>query len=522
MQRKQPGQTPPFNPMGGGRQAMMPPQQTLRTGLGSQVKQTPPYNPNQRQFEMMGGQKVPVLNSQPQNQVIQKPEWQGEDFNYNNFNRTGINDPNATNMGPFQDASQQLDPIHQELKPLEGEFIPSEMAEGDFGLYAPEGNYGLAGAEEAITTGLGAQAGALATGTYDAMGAYNRGADQGRSDINNYYDQGVQSLRSGIETGRGDINQASQGAIDRFNPYAETGGKAFDIEAARSGALGYEAQQEAFANYTESPGQQWLREQQEQAVIRNQASTGGSQSGNVLTALQEQAAGRASQNFQTDLGNLRSLATRGQDAAGNQAQIQSQAGRDLAQMSVAGGQQEMSLRQTQGDQLATMANQLGVSEGQLANQLGINLSNIYGTAGTNISSLRDAAGRDIANQINSTGTNVANLQSGLGSNLSGLDTGTSAALARLDEQSGAQTSGLRTQLATILSNLATGQGSQQSNLALQQGNAQAAGVTNSTGNTISTLTGLLASNPELLTSLIPSTTPPPATPYKASTTGPVP
>ncbi|MCP4790443.1 MAG: hypothetical protein GY881_09445, partial [Gammaproteobacteria bacterium] len=397
--------------------------------------------------------------------------------------------------------------VYQEMQPLGGSSIPAQdsvMPQAAYTMQAPSGNYGLSGAEQALQAALGAQAGALTQGAYDAFGTLERGANTARVDIGSGLSSGISGLRAGLSTGRGDITQASEGAISRFNPYEETGRTALDKEAAFSGALGREAQAQAFADYQASPGQQWLQQQQEQSLLRNAAATGGTQSGNVLSALQEQAAGRASQNYQQDLGNLRSLAQRGQSAADSQAGIQSQAGCDLAQMEMQSAQSALQAKIQAAQAKAQMAMQRGSSQAQLQQSLGQNLSNIYGSTGSNLASLRYGAGQDVANQLGMTGQQLAQLQSGQGSALAGIDQQTAANIANLAAQQGQQTSGLRTDLATILANLATGSGSQQSNLALQMGNAQAGGVTNPWGNTASSISGLIASNPQLISNMLPA------------------
>ncbi len=440
---------------------------------------------------------------------------------------------------------------YQEMQPLGGSSIPAQdsvMPQAAYTMQAPIGNYGLSGAEQALQATLGGQAAALTKGAHDAFATIHRGSEQARadisggsgtglrlaqqgldnarSDINEQLNSGLSALRGGLSTGRGDITQASEGAINRFSPYEETGRTALDKEAAFSGALGPEAQAQAFADYQASPGQQWLQQQQEQSLLRNAAATGGTQSGNVLSALQEQAAGRAAQNYQQDLGNLRSLAQRGQSAVDSQAGIQSQAGRDLAQMEMQSAQAELAAKQNAGSQLgqmeygagqsaqnaavqnaqqlAQLSQQAGLSQAQLQQSLGQNLSNIYGSTGSNLASLRYGAGQDVANQLGMTGQQLAQLQSGQGTALAGIDQQTAANIANLSAQQGQQTSGLRTDLATILANLATGSGSQQSNLALQMGNAQAGGVTNPWGNTVSSLSGLITSNPQLVSNMLPA------------------
>lgn len=401
-------------------------------------------------------------------------------------------------------AQRQLNPMTGAMQPLEGQMTPSTMPDTQYNLQAPQGNYGLSGAEQALQAGLNAQTGALTQGAYDAFGTMQGGMGQARSDMSGYLSSGLSALRGGVDTGREDINQATTSGVARFDPYSQTGQGALDVEAALSGALGPEAQAQAFANYQESPGQQWAREQQEKSLVRNAAATGGTQSGNVLSALQEQAAGIASQNYQQDLGNLRSLAERGQSAAGSQAGIETQAGRDLAQMEMSAGQSALSANTQTGAAIGNMAFQGGMNQANLQQALGQNLSNVYGGTASNLAGLRYGAGQDIASQLGMTGQQLAQLQSGQGTALANIDQQTATNAANLAAQQGQQTSGLRTDLAALLSNLAVGSGTQQSNLATQLGQAQAGGVTNPYGNTASTLTGLIASNPELISSILPA------------------
>lgn len=80
-------------------------------------------------------------------------------------------------------------------------------------------------------------------------------------------------------------------------------------------------QEEAFSRLAESPGQQFLRQRQEKALLRNAAATGGLGGGNVLTALQQQAAGFAQQDIQNQFSRLGQLAGQGQQATTNVAQL---------------------------------------------------------------------------------------------------------------------------------------------------------------------------------------------------------
>jgi len=60
-----------------------------------------------------------------------------------------------------------------------------------------------------------------------------------------------------------------------LNPFMQSGGQAHDLQAALSGALGPEAQQQAFNSYSSSPGVQFAQQEAERALLRNASATGG-------------------------------------------------------------------------------------------------------------------------------------------------------------------------------------------------------------------------------------------------------
>lgn len=116
------------------------------------------------------------------------------------------------------------------------------------------------------------------------------------------------------------IDTAILGSAYGFAPYAGPGAQANNLQAAYSGALGAPAQQQAFANFTASPGQEWLRQQAEQGTLRNAAAIGGLGGGNVQQELQRQAMGLAQQDFQNQFNNMGKVSDRGfqaTNAAGN-------------------------------------------------------------------------------------------------------------------------------------------------------------------------------------------------------------
>lgn len=108
---------------------------------------------------------------------------------------------------------------------------------------------------------------------------------------------------------------------DLFAPQVEAGDLARQQQLALLGLGGEGAQQEAFGQFAESPGQQFIRQRQQRALVRNASAIGGLGGGNIRTALQEQAAGFASQDFGNQFNRLSSLTGGGQTAAGNLGQF---------------------------------------------------------------------------------------------------------------------------------------------------------------------------------------------------------
>lgn len=98
-----------------------------------------------------------------------------------------------------------------------------------------------------------------------------------------------------------------------------------------------EQQQQAFAAFAESPGQQFLRNQQERALLRNSAAIGGLGGGNVRTALQQQAFGRAQTDYANQFNRLGSLSGAGQAAAVQTGEFGAGSAANIANLQTAGG-----------------------------------------------------------------------------------------------------------------------------------------------------------------------------------------
>ena len=313
---------------------------------------------------------------------------------------------------------------------------------------------GVQGAIEELTTGASNTADIISGFTSGAIGAARTGAAAAEGRIQRYGQQGISALDEGYGQGRGDIQQGGQRAlgeirqgvdtgVGELSQFADTGEQALQREAALSGALGPEAQAKAYSEYSESPGQKFLRERQEQALLRNQAAIGGLGGGNVRTALQEQAMGIASTDDQRYIDNMRSLATRGQEAAGGQAQLQ------------------------YGGGVAAAGVETGVSTAlaQLAAQHSQNTQNAYATMGAQTGQI----------QAN-LGTRVSDILSNSGANAAGVEQATSTNIANLLANAGGSLSDLRTNQGNNLANIALGAGTNQASLARNLGQANAAGI----------------------------------------------
>ncbi len=127
--------------------------------------------------------------------------------------------------------------------------------------------------------------------------------------------------QEGAEAGVGEQRRQFDEITRLLGPSIEAGDTARQQQLALLGLLGPEAQAQAQTQFAESPGQQFIRERQQRALVRNQAAIGGLGGGNVRTALQEQAAGFASQDFGNQFNRLAGLSGAGQTAASNLGQF---------------------------------------------------------------------------------------------------------------------------------------------------------------------------------------------------------
>ena len=123
-----------------------------------------------------------------------------------------------------------------------------------------------------------------------------------------------------------DIGQAN------LTPFREAGVGALQEQQARLGLLGQEAQQTSFDQFAESPGQKWLRERGEKAVLRGASATGGLGGGNVQKALVQHGIGVAAQQEGEQFNRLAGISGTGQSTAVTQAQLGQQFAGDVGQL----------------------------------------------------------------------------------------------------------------------------------------------------------------------------------------------
>ena len=307
---------------------------------------------------------------------------------------------------------------------------------------------GLIGSEQALAGGL--------TGGLAGIGA---GVEQARADV-----LGAQRI------GRRDISSGFGQAIAPLNQFAGPGQQAFGSQAALSGALGGQAQQQAFDEFQASPGQQFLQEQAEQALLRNQSAIGGLGGGNVRSELQRQAVGLAQQDLSNQFDRLGQVSGQGLQAAGQQAGLRGQQAQALA-----------SIGQASGQQLAGVAERGGVGAADLAFRTGQSL------AGG-----RTRAGEQIAQAVGGTTSALSNLISQQGTSLSNIIGAGGGNLANILATAGQQTGASREQLAALLSNLAVQQGTQTASLPSIGQFAPAANQVQQTGQLLGGIGGLLS------------------------------
>lgn len=320
---------------------------------------------------------------------------------------------------------------------------PIQMQQQPDGSYAP-----------AAPMAPAAPGGVPQIGYTGAVAQLERGQVQGTNQLRQGYGTARQDITAGEQASLAEIARGKTESLGAYEPYAEAGTSAVQMEAALSGALGPEAQQKALDAYIESPGQQYLRERQEQSLLRSGAAIGGLGGGNIRTALQEQAMQIASTDQQQHLENLRSLAMRGQEVAGAQTGI----------IDAATGR-AVTVQGNAASQRAQLAASLGVAEADLTRMTTSDLALLAERTGMSIAQLQQVIGGQQAMAIGDLGSQLASVQGG-----------TLADIASLRERGAATTLSGEQNIAQFIANLGVESGTQVANFQAAQGSALAAGT----------------------------------------------
>jgi len=206
--------------------------------------------------------------------------------------------------------------------------------------------------------------------------------------------QGKAASEAAVAQGRSDVLGTTQPALaDLLSGYqgalgvTEQQGPAEQMSLALSGALGPEAQQAAQQNFLQSPGQQFLQSEQERALLRNQGAIGGLGGGNVRSALQDQAYGRAATFQQQNLTNLMNLAIPEQQRASNLANILQGGGQNIAALRTGTGTNLANLAMGGAAQQIPLYSQIGATQAAGALGYGNALQQGVGNAGKTLGSL---------------------------------------------------------------------------------------------------------------------------------------
>ena len=230
----------------------------------------------------------------------------------------------------------------------------------------------------------------------------------------------AQSLQQAIaqqQTGLGQAGQLFGQTAAQFDPFVTGGGQAFQQQAALSGALGSEVQQQALSGVQAGPGQQFLQQRAQRALLRNAAATGDLGGGRTQLALQEQAIGFGAQDIQNQFARLGQVSQQGLGAIGQLGGFRQQLGQQglgvssnisnlLAQQGVVGAQAGVgaaeALRQEQVQQFGAGQVQFGQQAQQQGAQQAFQLTQQQ-VAAANAQAQADAKAAGLGNILGAAG-----------------------------------------------------------------------------------------------------------------------
>lgn len=257
---------------------------------------------------------------------------------------------------------------------------------------------------------------------------YNKGIGRAGAGLNPAFgtlSQGGIDATARIDQTQQQVGDIYKQGMSYLNPYMQTGNKANDLQAALSGAMGPEAQQQAFAQYQQSPGVAFAQKEAERALTRNASATGGLGGGNVLRDLTQLAAGTFMQDYNNQFGQIGQVADRGYGAAttgaglqGQQGQVQAGLGQFAAGIPLRVAEAQAGMQSQAGRDIASGVQNTTSSLANLINQQGSGMADITGNVTNNVNSLYqsamngDAAAKEqLAAMLSNLSTNNASMVS---------------------------------------------------------------------------------------------------------------
>ncbi len=240
-----------------------------------------------------------------------------------------------------------------------------------------------------------------------AANAQQRGIDKATTDQGRQFDVTTEQLseadvfnRQQLAAGRDQALRTLQGSEkkqrEQLQPFAQAGVGALEQQQALLGMGTPEQQQAAFAQFSESPGQKFMRERAEKTLLRNSAAIGGLGGGNVRSALVEQGVGFAAQDFGNQFNRLSDIRSAGQNAATNIGQ---------GALTVGGNKAQTQFNAAQ--QIGSGAINTAARQGQFGQNTATNIGNLAVQGG-------NARATGIMNQNNALQSGIAGVTTAFG------------------------------------------------------------------------------------------------------------
>lgn len=233
-----------------------------------------------------------------------------------------------------------------------------------------------------------------------AEGALTGGRDQGRADLNQWFDQasagltgaqgGIRSdLNAGFDAGRADLTTGYQGAEDAMAPWVQSGRGAQDLYDRALGVGGADAQKSFYDTYAANDPYREYRDELANRQIQRQFANSG-RVGAMSMALGRASLERGSQDLQQYLSRLEQAGQRGQSASSQVAGYRAQGGQALAGNETA-----------RGSALATLGANFATNQANMATGRGQALAGLSSGAGSALADLIYGSGQQTAaNKIN--------------------------------------------------------------------------------------------------------------------------